>query len=65
MKKLGIYATVKLLVEIIVFKYSDEQLIDRYFGINPFSTGIDFIRQNLTSIEVRFWRLKSIPVMKE
>ena len=25
-----------------------------------FSTGIDFRRQNLTSVDVRFWRLKSI-----
>ena len=33
--------------------------------INPFSAGIDFRRQNLTSIEVRFWRLKSIPALKE
>ena len=29
---------------------------------NPFSAGIDFRRQN---IDVRFWRLKSIPALKE
>ena len=30
---------------------------------NPSSAGIDFSRQNLTSVDVRFWRLKSIPAM--
>ena len=33
--------------------------------INPFSAGINFRRQNLTSVDVRFWRLKSIPAPKE
>ena len=32
---------------------------------NPYSAGIDFICQNLTSVDVRFWRLKSIPAMWE
>ena len=32
---------------------------------NPFGAGIDFSRQNLTSTDVRFWRLKSIPALKE
>ena len=31
--------------------------------INPHSAGIDFSRQNLTSVDVRFWRLKSIPAL--
>ena len=30
-----------------------------------FSAGTDFRRQNLTSIDVRFWRLKSVPALKE
>ena len=30
-------------------------------SINPYSAGIDFSRQNLTSVDVRFWRLKSLP----
>ena len=34
------------------------------YWVNPFSTGIDFRRQNLTSIDVRFWRLKSIIALK-
>ena len=29
--------------------------------INPYSAGTDFSRQNLTSVDVRFCRLKSIP----
>ena len=32
---------------------------------NPYSAGIDFSRQNLTSVDVRFWRLKSTPALKE
>ena len=32
--------------------------------LNPWSAGIDFSRQNLTSIDVRFWRLRSIPAIK-
>ena len=31
---------------------------------NPYSAGIDFSRQNLTSTDVRFWRLKSTPHCK-
>ena len=36
-------------------------------SFDTFSAGIDFrlksIRQNLTSVDVRFWRLKSIPAL--
>ena len=28
---------------------------------NSYSAGIDFRRQNVTSVDVRFWRLKTIP----
>ena len=28
--------------------------------VNPYSAGIDFSRQNLTTVDVRFLRLKSI-----
>ena len=31
--------------------------------INPYSAGMDFSRQNLTSVDVRFWQLKSIPAL--
>ena len=31
--------------------------------IKPHSAGIDFRRQNLTSVDGRFWRLKSISAM--
>ena len=33
--------------------------------VNPHSARTDFRRQNLTSIDVRFWRLKSIPALTE
>ena len=29
-----------------------------------FSAGIDFRRHNLTSIDVRFWRVKSLPALE-
>ena len=29
-------------------------------SVNPYSARIDFRRQNLTFVDVRFWRLKSI-----
>ena len=35
----------------------------QYTYFQPFSVGIDFSRQNLTSIDVRFWRPKSIPAL--
>ena len=31
--------------------------------VNSYSAGIDFSRQNLTSVDVKFWRLKSIPAL--
>ena len=31
--------------------------------VNPYSAGIHFRRQNPTSTDVRFWRLKSIPAL--
>ena len=31
--------------------------------VNSYSAGIDFSRQNLTSVDVRFWHLKSIPAL--
>ena len=35
-----------------------------WYKCNHYSAGIDFSRPNLTSIDVRFWRLKSIPHWK-
>ena len=29
----------------------------------PYSAGIDLSRHTLTSVDVRFWRLKSIPAL--
>ena len=36
---------------------------DAWPTFNSYSVGIDFSRQNLTSVDVRFWRLKSIPAL--
>ena len=35
------------------------------YHFNPYTAGIDFSRQNLTSVhvDVRFWRLKSLPAL--
>ena len=33
--------------------------------INPFSEGTVFIRQNLTSVEVRFWSINTVPALEE
>ena len=30
---------------------------------NPDSEGIDFSRRDLTSVDVKYWRLKSIPAL--
>ena len=37
--------------------------VQTFHNINPYSAGIDFSRQNLTSVDVSFWRLKSIPAL--
>ena len=34
-------------------------------ALNTYSAMINSRRQNLTSVGVRFWRLKSIPALKE
>ena len=56
-----------------VYTYMYENLTQPYVNVNrrwcnvsptplfnPYSAGIDFRRQNLTSVDVRFWRLKVI-----
>ena len=35
-----------------------------YKSFNSFSAGIVFIHQNLTSTDVKFWRIKTIPALK-
>ena len=39
--------------------------IKNMFVFNPSSAGIVFLRQNLTSIDVRFWRKKTVPSLRE
>ena len=38
--------------------------MDIFNIFNSFIVGIDFRRQNLTSIDVIFWRLKTVPTLK-
>ena len=52
------------LIYIVNFEYCDDMNINIYY-VNLHSLGIDFRRLNLTSVDIRFWRLKSIPAMKE
>ena len=33
------------------------------FKSEPLQRGINFSRQNLTSVDVRFWRLKTMPAL--
>ena len=47
---------------LILLKYILIENLERP-TFNPYSAGIDFSRQNLTSVDVRFWRLKSIPAL--
>ena len=55
-------------LKILIRLHQEEKLTknvikyERVF-INPCSAETDFSRQNLTSVDVRFWRLKSIPAL--
>ena len=44
--------------------YGNQRVYSHYTYVNPFSAGTVFIRQNLTSADVRFWRIKTIPALK-
>ena len=57
----------EIIIHVLALSTSFEYL---YYGSTAiiiifcsFSTGIDFRRQNLSSTDVRFWRLKSIPAL--
>ena len=39
--------------------------MNKVWAFNTYSAGIDFRRQYLTSVDVRFWRLKSILALNE
>ena len=40
------------------------ETLDYFFWrFNPYNAWIDFSRQNLTSVDVRFWRRKSITAL--
>ena len=47
---------------------ANELFVERTHNLSLFysySAGVVFIRQNLISIDIRFWRLKSVPALKE
>ena len=35
------------------------------YRFHPFSAGTVFMHQNLTSVDVRFWCIKTVPALKE
>ena len=47
------------------FNFTDFNLRKITWRVNPYSAGIDSSSQNLTPVDVRFWRLKSIPSLWE
>ena len=42
-----------------------QRAANKKYIVNPFSEGIMLRRQTLTSFDVSYWRLKSIPALKE
>ena len=38
---------------------------DKELNVNLLSAGNVFIRRNLTSVDVKFWSIKTIPALKE
>ena len=47
------------------YRKTKRRYIHRHNSFNPFSAGTAFRRQNLTTVDVRFWRLKSILALKK
>ena len=45
----------------LVQNVESQQVVKLSF--NSYSEGIDFSRQNLTSVDARFWQLKWIPAL--
>ena len=48
----------------VPFKYLCQGVYGHYNSFNSFSAGIDFKRRNETYVDVKFWRLKSLPALK-
>ena len=44
----------------ILWHYFHWNMLHASLVVNPFSAGTVFMRQNLTSVDVRFWRIKTI-----
>ena len=50
---------------ILMLRFSVWWVPDAVLALNPYSAGIDFSRQILTFVDVRFWRLKSIHALQD
>ena len=59
----SILVSVVMVLGLVVFDNINTSLIIYGSFLNSYRAGIDFNRQNLTSIDVRFWRLKPIPAL--
>ena len=58
------YNTFYVLIEMnVMFWKQPDCAVYTISMFNPYSAGIDFSRQSLTSLDVRFWRLKSIAAL--
>ena len=58
----------EIIINVLVSSYRFIRILmlwvyNHYKYVNYFSTEIVFMRQNLTSTDVRFWRMKTIPVL--
>ena len=62
-QSLRVYVIYRLYADIFNTKTNKMHTVLFIENINPYSAGIDFSRQNLTSVDVRFWRLKSTPAL--
>ena len=49
----------------VVKTYCSVIILFYFILFNLFRAGTVLIRQNLTSVDVRFWRIKTIPALKE
>ena len=62
-KWVKIYKYVEFNLKYMMISHIQHSFLHHIVMFNPHSAGIEFSRQNLTSTDVRFWRLKSIPAL--
>ena len=56
-------STLLVIFNCILTIFMDIHIVTSIACFSPYSARIDVIRQNLTSVDVRIWRLKSIPAL--